>query len=175
MSKYISCADTAKMIRQALKESFPRVKFSVRSHTYSGGASIDVSWWDGPNEAQVKSVAGIFSGAYFDGMTDFKGSRYAMIDGLQVHFGADFIFCKRRYSRAFCEMILARRAVSSAEIRGSDDLGYWIEAKDDSAAFWLRAALGKHSLVLKVERSKTAGKVIYLGNDGYSEIGALAG
>lgn len=36
---YQSCAETAKLLRQALKESFPGVKFSVRSSTYAGGAS----------------------------------------------------------------------------------------------------------------------------------------
>ena len=43
MTKYFTCAETAKLIRQSLKEAFPGVKFSVRSSTYSGGASIDVS------------------------------------------------------------------------------------------------------------------------------------
>lgn len=41
-TKYLSCAETAKLIRQALKEAFPDMKFGVRSKTYSGGASIDV-------------------------------------------------------------------------------------------------------------------------------------
>lgn len=44
--EYISCADTAKLIRQAIKEAFPGVKFSVRSSVYSGGASITVEWLD---------------------------------------------------------------------------------------------------------------------------------
>jgi hypothetical protein len=36
--------ETAKEIRKALKAAFPKVKFSVRSHCYAGGASIDVSY-----------------------------------------------------------------------------------------------------------------------------------
>lgn len=36
-NKYISCKDTAVMMRKALKEAFPGVKFSVRSDVYSGG------------------------------------------------------------------------------------------------------------------------------------------
>ena len=43
-TKYLSCAETAKLVRTALKKNFPGVKFSVRSSVYSGGASIDVSW-----------------------------------------------------------------------------------------------------------------------------------
>ncbi len=44
MKNYLSCAETAKMIRQVLKESFPGVKFSVKSSTYSMGASITVRY-----------------------------------------------------------------------------------------------------------------------------------
>jgi hypothetical protein len=96
MSKqYLSCADTAKLVRAALKESFPGVKFSVRSSVYSGGASINVGWVDGPNADQVKSIASAFEGSYFDGMTDYKGSNYGSLDGQEVRFGADFIFVNR--------------------------------------------------------------------------------
>ncbi|WP_338423309.1 LPD29 domain-containing protein, partial [Xylella fastidiosa] len=47
-TKYLTCAETAKLVRKALKESFPDIKFSVKSSNYSGGASIRVSWIDGP-------------------------------------------------------------------------------------------------------------------------------
>jgi hypothetical protein len=56
MTKYFTCFETAKLVRQSLKEAFPGVKFAVRSSTYSGGASIDVSWTDGPNAVQVESI-----------------------------------------------------------------------------------------------------------------------
>jgi hypothetical protein len=174
MAKYLSCAETAKLIRQALKESFEDVKFSVKSSTYSGGASITVRWTDGPNESQVKAVAGTFSGAYFDGMTDFKGSTFAMIDGEQVRFGADFIFCNRKVSRELCEKIVRRfHFAEPMKVKGSDDLGWWVDSLDCSAAQHVRMAIAKHSDRLAVAPSKTAGRVIYLGNDGYSEIGAL--
>jgi len=71
-SYYMSCAETAKLVRAGLKKAFPGQKFSVRSHTYSGGASIDVRWTDGPQEADVKAVAGRYNGAGFDGMIDLK-------------------------------------------------------------------------------------------------------
>ena len=96
MSKqYLSCADTAKLVRAALKESFPSVKFSVRSSVYSGGASINVGWSDGPSADQVKGIVSAFEGSYFDGMTDYKGSKYGSLDGQEVWFGADFIFVNR--------------------------------------------------------------------------------
>lgn len=74
VTEFISCADTAKLIRRQLKAQFPGVKFSVRSHTYSGGASIDVGWTDGPKESRVESVVGVFAGGRFDGMIDLAYS-----------------------------------------------------------------------------------------------------
>jgi hypothetical protein len=67
---YLSCADTAKLLRAHLRREFPGVKFSVRSSTYAGGASIDVGWTDGPAAADVDQVAGTYAGARFDGMID---------------------------------------------------------------------------------------------------------
>lgn len=75
MSNYLSCADTAKLVRKALKEAFPGQKFSVRSSTYSMGASINVSWTDGPQTADVDKVIGCFAGSGFDGMIDLKTSK----------------------------------------------------------------------------------------------------
>ena len=93
--KYLSCAETAKLVRKALKEAFLGFKFSVRSHTYSGGASINVGWRDGPTVKEVESVARVFAGATFDGMTDYKGGIVHQFDDRTVHFGADFVFCNR--------------------------------------------------------------------------------
>ena len=63
MKKYLTCAETAKLIRQALKEAFPGVKFSVRSSTYGGGASITVGWTDGPTSDQVDGILNVFEGS----------------------------------------------------------------------------------------------------------------
>ena len=57
MSEYVSVADTAKLVRSALKQAFPGVKFSVRSTSYSGGSSVRVGWTDGPQSAEVDKVA----------------------------------------------------------------------------------------------------------------------
>lgn len=99
-TKYISAPDTAKIIRRILKESFPGIKFSVRSKVYSGGASINVNWTDGPTREQVGMLVGKFEGATFDGMTDYKDYVYREINGEEVHFCADFIFKNRSYSNA---------------------------------------------------------------------------
>lgn len=86
MARFIPCAETAKLVRAALKKAFPRVKFSVRSHTYAGGASINVEWADGPTQAMVEAVAKSYAGSRFDGMIDLKSSvdHYLMPDGRAV-------------------------------------------------------------------------------------------
>ena len=62
---YLSCTETAKLVRAALKEAFPSVKFSVRSKSYAGGASIRVFWTDKPPTEDVEKVARGFQGSRF--------------------------------------------------------------------------------------------------------------
>lgn len=69
---YISTTDTAKLIRITLKEKFPRTKFSVKSHKYSGGSSIRIHWIDGPTARLVDAYVLPFAGADFDGSIDLK-------------------------------------------------------------------------------------------------------
>jgi hypothetical protein len=69
---YLSTAETAKLVRKALKAAFPGVKFSVRSSEYAGGSSISVRYTDGPRSSKVDAVAGQYAGADFDGMIDLK-------------------------------------------------------------------------------------------------------
>jgi hypothetical protein len=68
----LSCAETAKLVRAALKREFPETKFSIRSKEYSGGASISVGWTDGPPTPAVDRIAQQFAGADFDGSIDLK-------------------------------------------------------------------------------------------------------
>jgi len=96
--EYISVTDTAKLIRIVLKESFPGVKFSVKSSKYSGGASINIHYTDGPAPDLVDHAVDCFSGSYFDGMIDYQGSVYATLDDKPVRFGADFIFSNQKHS-----------------------------------------------------------------------------
>jgi hypothetical protein len=112
VSKYITVADTAKELRKALKAAFPDQKFSVRSHSYAGGASIDVRYVDGPDEGAVKAVADQFSGAAFDGMIDLKSYHSSHHNGEEVHWGADFVFVTREFSQAVEEK--AKKIVEDA-------------------------------------------------------------
>ena len=83
MTRYINTADTAKLIRTQLKAKFPGVKFSVKSHVYSGGSSIRVEWIDGPTAKLVDAVAHPFQGGGFDGMIDmaYSVTSYLLPDG----------------------------------------------------------------------------------------------
>lgn len=104
--RYISVVDTAKLLRSALRQRFPGVKFSVRSSKYSGGASIRVHWTDGPTETEVRELTDLYTGASFDGMQDLKSYHDSILvdeDGTPelVHFGADYIFENREVSDEF--------------------------------------------------------------------------
>jgi hypothetical protein len=99
--RYLTCAETAKLVRAALKAKFPTMTFAVRSRTYSGGASIDVTWTDGPTTKQVDAVVGRFEGASFDGMIDLKSYHDSDLNGERVHFGADYIHTTRHNTPEF--------------------------------------------------------------------------
>lgn len=101
--KRFDTAETAKLVREALKREFPNTKFSVKSIVYSGGSSIRVSYVNGEQQDRVKKVTDYFEGADFDGMQDMKVYR----DDVPVYWegkwyignmGADYIFVAREYS-----------------------------------------------------------------------------
>lgn len=107
----IGTADCAKLVRAALADAFPAVTFSVRSRTYAGGSSVDVTWTDGPTAAMVDAVAKRFEGATFDGMIDLKGYKSGQtLEGVAVSYCADYVMCQRGYSYEF----LRRRAEAVA-------------------------------------------------------------
>lgn len=185
----LTCAETAALVRKALKEAFPRFKFSVKSRTYSMGASISVAWIDGPNAAQVEAVIGRFEGSYFDGMQDYKGSRYHMMDGKEVSFGADSIHTNRDYSDAAVSRAIDRVyaryqgnferdgiAKPAVEDFNNGNL-YRVQLSglhhhgNQSVQHEVRQVLAKHSDRLKVEHSPTAGKVFQTRTDGHGQSG----
>lgn len=101
-TNYVNLKDTNALIRSELKR-FPGVKFSVRGDSYSGGASTNVSYVDGPPEDQVEATAKSFAGATFDGMVDLKSYHSVAdfdADGIPVstHYAADFVFTRREFS-----------------------------------------------------------------------------
>ncbi len=177
-TEYVSCTETAKLVRQCLKEAFPKVKFSVRSSTYSGGASINISWTDGPNARQVDDLIANFKGSYFDSSIDYKGSVYAMLDGKRVSFGADHIFTERKYSDALVTRMLKRCAdeygcpVYSLEDWKAGRLYSKYGPNNASNDHWSVQSLvhrmcAKHTFAIGKD-SATAKRADVLGSDGYS-------
>lgn len=98
---YYSPAETAQLVRAALKAQFPRVRFSVKTHVYAGGATVNVKWTDGPTSDMVELVAKPFAGSTFDGSIDLKSSIHRVNEaGEVVRYGADFVSCHRSISEA---------------------------------------------------------------------------
>lgn len=160
MTKYIGVVDTAKLIRKALKKAFPGQKFSVRSSSYAGGASIRVKWTDGPTSKQVDKVVQPFSGSAFDPMIDLKYSVTSWLlpdgsvqfgnssgtyngsdpgytnekphpDAEEVNFGANFVFANRNFSKEFLEKV----ADEFSEKTGWDKVEIVVSDYDGSAYF----------------------------------------
>lgn len=105
MTTYITTKDTAKLIREALKSSFPGVKFSVRCGTGTGSAWIGVSWVDGPLTTSVREICNRYEGRHFNGMTDGyddMGTALIVRDGAEmpeeVRFCCDGVNESRRIS-----------------------------------------------------------------------------
>ena len=134
-AEYLSSADTAKLVRSALKRAFPGVKFSVRA---SRGVSLNVSWTDGPTPGVVEAVTDQYRGGGFDASIDLRYCFYSWLrpDGSAsvassegtagskgyveptrewmpepgcklVRFGCDFIFARRNMTEAFAERVIA--------------------------------------------------------------------
>lgn len=185
-TKYFTCTETAKIIRKALKESFTDMKFSVTSKIYSGGASISVSWTNGANQAQVESVIRHFKGAYFDPSIDYQGNIYHMMDGQQVSFGADFIFCNRHYSDAAIQRAIDRvyrkyegnfsdSPEPKATVEEFSKGKYWnanvpglYVCRDHTIQALIQGEMAKFSDRMRVQESATAKKAFVTHDDNYS-------
>lgn len=171
-NEYLSCAETAKLVRSALKESFPGVKFSVRSSTYSGGASIRVGWVDGPSGKSVEAVAKQFQGGYFDGMIDYKGSIYHTLDGEPVKFAADFIFCEHRLSKAVAEAKAAYFTEKYGRsdwvlLQGGDFGGWYVMQSPQGPDCTLDLEAYDVATTPAARPSATLERVKFAGDDGY--------
>lgn len=121
-TKRVSLKETNGLIRNDLKEAFPGVKFSVRGNSYSGGASTDISYVDGPPLSDAEPVAKAYAGATFDGMTDMKDYVYNAgfdTDGVpqSVSYGPDFVFVQREFSEETTRDATAR-AISAFQAAG---------------------------------------------------------
>lgn len=94
-----SHALAAKCIRQELKQSYPGVKFSVRSESYSGGDSVDIKWFDGPTYESVNRIVGKYKYGQFDGMRDLYEVTNKRKDIPQVQY----VFIERDLTESLIE------------------------------------------------------------------------
>ena len=75
-ARYMRPKEVATLVRRRLKQVWPEVKFSVRTDTYAGGASIDARYTGGPGQHEVEKVMHEYQFARFDSMTDYGFSAY---------------------------------------------------------------------------------------------------
>lgn len=86
-------------LKAQLTALYPGIKFSVRSDSFAGGDSIDVSWTDGPTYDAVNALCSPYEEGSFDGMTDsytYNADR-AWTD---TFGGAKYVHARRDFSDA---------------------------------------------------------------------------
>lgn len=181
MTNYVSCVESAKLIRKVLKESFAGVKFSVKCQHHT---TVSVSWTDGPTQGQVDNVLNVFVGSYFDGMQDYQGTRYAMLDGVRTSFMSNYVRTNRDYSDETVQksidatFIKFKKNYEVAEIEKLNveeyRSGKYLHIVDpamhncggESVHNDIRNNMSKRSYVMTAE-SKTLARISYIGDDGY--------
>lgn len=152
----ISPADTAKLLRVALKKNFPGTTFSVRTKTYAGGASIDVSYTDGAAYDEVEAVAQKFAGASFDGMQDLMEYHTSTHEGQDVRFGANFVFVNRNLSIGFLTAVVkeANYLLEDFEVI-EDSTGASLQFDGEFNESWTEFLSIRHN-IMQSARSKNA-------------------
>ena len=146
----------AKAIRMELKQRWPLTKFSVRSESYSGGSSINVSWELGPTGKQVEHIANKYEEGSFDGMTDSYNYDPTLVltkdNQIKRLGGAKYVFCNRSegdgslrlaYSQAVCKEQQVEYNGDSTIISGKT----WERFLEVGDQFW--QAFSKCDLYLK--------------------------
>lgn len=119
-TRYVTQAETNKLIRAALRDAFPGIKFSV---TGSGGNATNVTWTDGPAEKTVEEITWRFQGSSFDGQTDMASPIFEVVDGERIHYGCTYVFTRRNYSAEILEQAQSEVADAGVDPHGLNTLG----------------------------------------------------
>ena len=77
---------TAAAIRKELKQNFPNITFSVKSHIFTGGDSVGIHWTDGPTWDTVNKIVCKYEYGYFNGMIDCYDNNNMRDDIPQVKY-----------------------------------------------------------------------------------------
>ena len=106
----VDAVETGKLMRKALRKSFPDAKFSVRMSRGTAWGNFYISWTDGPTETDVGRVLDLFQGKDFDGMTDSTTYRPPVTDhetGKSIKYGAGLLLYSRTLSPGLKEALTA--------------------------------------------------------------------
>ena len=69
-------AQVAKLIRKELKEKYPKIKFVVRSSSFSGGNDVNIDYTNGVPADEIRKITNKYEAGSFDGMTDMYNYDY---------------------------------------------------------------------------------------------------
>lgn len=71
MTRTLNASEAGRLLKAALKATYPGVQFAVRRGRGTGAGWLHVAWIDGPrSQAAVQDIADRYTGRRFDGMTD---------------------------------------------------------------------------------------------------------
>jgi hypothetical protein len=111
-TKYLSAAETAKLMRAALKAAFPGAKISVR---LSRGNATYVRWTDGPRVRDVQAITHQFESQTFNSSEDMREYTNAGVllsnedgSGVVVRYCSGLIIETRSYSPEVWAEAMAR-------------------------------------------------------------------
>lgn len=88
--KSSSHAGAAAAIKAELKAAFPFTKFSVKSETYAGGNSVNITWKDGQTVEQVEKFTAKYQYGSFNGMEDLYEYTNSRSDIPQVKYVQEY-------------------------------------------------------------------------------------
>jgi hypothetical protein len=134
-------AACAKAIRAELKKAFPKVKFNVRSESFSMGDAVRIGWTDGVTTDQVKEIVSKYQYGTFDGMTD----SYDITNNRQDLPQVKFVQTSRDFSehvvKTFAETYRAFYDLGNTELRENSQyiqnkVGYWTLAQFTRHKLW---------------------------------------
>lgn len=122
-ARQVGLAETAKLVRQALKERWPTHRFGVRIQRHSAGGWITVSWTDGPSVDEVETLTQGFRGQGYDSLSECRTYHDVSVIGAagaseRVHFACERVACVRATSpqlraRAEAQLLAGRGWVSA--------------------------------------------------------------
>jgi len=96
---YVRMRGVSSVVRQYIKQRFPKLKYTISSDSYSMGDSVRVRVTDlmGYDQQDVQKMKWVFQEGYFDGMNDIYeysngGIQTRLPNGQVLTFGTKYFF-----------------------------------------------------------------------------------